>query len=209
MAASGSAVMWDAAQEDWFGAVNHFARLTPWLHAPARLYAEYGIVLFAGLLMCSWLLSRRGGDLHRVTAALWAPFGALIAIGVNQFLVATFAEPRPYTVMPGALVLVSRSTDYSFPSDHAVMAGAVTVGVLLANRKLGVLAAVLAALMAVTRVYVGAHFPLDVVAGLAVGAIVALGSYGVTRPVFSRLVLGLSRTPVRPFVTAQPAGTSR
>jgi membrane-associated phospholipid phosphatase len=208
VAASGSAVMWGAAQEDWFGAVNHFARLTPWLHTPARLYAEYGIVLFAGLLVGSWLLSRRDGDLHRGTAALWAPLGALIAIGVNQFLVAAFAEPRPYTALPGALVLVSRSTDYSYPSDHAVMAGAVTVGVLLANRKAGVLTAVLAVLMAVTRVYVGAHFPLDVAAGLAVGAIVALGSYCVARPVFLRLVLGLSRTPVRPFVTAQPAGTS-
>ncbi|MFA6297659.1 phosphatase PAP2 family protein [bacterium] len=209
MAASGSAVLWGAAQEDWFGAVNHFARLTPWLHTPARLYAEYGTVLFAGVLMCAWLLTRRDGDLDRVTAALWAPLGALIAIGVNQFLVAAFAEPRPYTVLPDALVLVSRSTDYSFPSDHAVMAGAVTVGVLLANRKLGALTAGLAVLMAVTRVYVGAHFPLDVAAGLAVGAIVALGSYGAARPVFSRLVLRLSRTPVRPFVTAQPVGTSR
>lgn len=209
MAASGSTVVWGAEQEDWFAAVNHFARLTPRLHAPARLFAEYGIVLFAGLLMCSWLLTRRDGDLQRATAALWAPLGALIAIGVNQFLVAAFAEPRPYTAMPGALVLVSRSTDYSFPSDHAVMAGAVTVGVFLAHRKLGVLTAVLGVLMAVSRVYVGAHFPLDVAAGLAVGAIVALGSYGATRPVFSRLVLRLSRTPARPFVTAQPAGTSR
>ena len=44
----------------------------------------------------------------------------------------------------------------------AVMAGAVTVGVLLANRRLGLVTAALAVLMAVTRVYVGAHFPLDV-----------------------------------------------
>lgn len=209
MATSGSAVVWGAVQEDWFGAVNHFARLTPWLHTPARLYTEYGVVLFAGLLLFSWFLTRRDGDLHRVTAALWAPLGALIAIGVNQTLVAAFAEPRPYTAMPGALVLVSRSPDYSFPSDHAVMAGAVTVGVLLANRRLGLVTAVLAVLMAATRVYVGAHFPLDVAAGLAVGAIVALGSYGAARPVFSRLVLHLSRTPVRPFVTAQPAWTPR
>jgi membrane-associated phospholipid phosphatase len=185
--ASSSAVVWGRGQEGWSGTVNQFARLTPWLHAPARLYAEYGVALS--------------------TAALWAPAGALIAIGVNQFLVAAFAEPRPYTAMPGALVLVSRSTDYSFPSDHAVMAGAVTVGGLLANRKLGlVTAAALAVLMAATRIYVGAKLPLDVAARLAVGAIVALASYGATRPLFSRSVLLLTRTRVRPFVTAQPAG---
>lgn len=205
MTASGSAVVWSRIQEDWFGAVNHFARSTPWLHTPARLYAEYGVVLFAGVLLISWFLTRRDGDLGRASAALWAPLGAAIAIGVNQFLVAAVAEPRPYTVMPHALVLVTRSTDYSFPSDHSVMAGAVAVGVLLANRKLGLVTVVLAVLMAITRVYVGAHFPLDVAAGLAVGAIVALVSYAVARPLFSRLVVFLAGSPVRPLVTAQPA----
>lgn len=204
MATSSSAVVWGGVQTDWFGTVNHFARRTPWLHAPARLYAEYGVVVFAGLLLASWLLARRDGDLRRATAALWAPVGALVALGVNQFLVAAVAEPRPYSVLPHVLVLVSRSTDSSFPSDHAVMAGAVTAGVLVANRKLGLVSAALAVLMAFTRVYVGAHFPLDVVAGLLVGAIVALASYGAARPLLGRFVVVLARTPARSLVTARP-----
>ena len=201
-----STVVGGQLQRDWFGSVNHVARVTPWLHTPARIYAEYGVVVFAALLLAAWLLTRRTGDLRRVTAALWAPVGVLIAIWVNQFLVASVAEPRPYTVMPHALVLVSRSTDPSFPSDHAVMAGAVAAGVLLAHRKLGLVAVCLAVLMAATRVYVGAHFPLDVVAGLAVGAIVALASYAVARPLVTRAVVSLSRTRVRPLVTTLPGG---
>jgi undecaprenyl-diphosphatase len=204
-----SPVVGGRAQETWFGAVNHVARLTPWLHAPARLFADYGVVLFAGLLLASWLLTRRTGDLRRTAAALWAPLGVLVAIGVNQVLVAAVAEPRPYTALPHALVLVSHSSDYGFPSDHAVMAGAVAVGVLLADRRLGLVAAVLAVLMALTRVYVGAHFPLDVAAGLAVGATVALASYRAARPLFTRFVVVLAGTPVRPLLTAQPAGTTR
>lgn len=35
----------------WFLHVNELARDTPWLHAPARGYASYGVVLFAGLLL--------------------------------------------------------------------------------------------------------------------------------------------------------------
>ncbi len=128
----------------------------------------------------------------------------MIALGVNQFLVAAFGESRPYTVMPHALVLVSRSTDSSFPSDHAVMAGAVTASVLLANRRLGLLTAGLAVLMAATRVYVGAHFPLDVVVGLAVGAIIAVVSYLIVRPLCYRLVVLLGQTRLRLLVTAQP-----
>jgi undecaprenyl-diphosphatase len=107
--------------------------------------------------------------------------------------------------MPHAVVLVSRSTDLSFASDHAVMAGAVAAGVLLAHRKLGLLTLCLALVMAAARVYVGAHFPLDVAAGLAVGAIVAVASYGLVRPVATRVVVSLSRTPVRPLVTTLPA----
>jgi len=206
VAASGS-VVWAHVDESWFRAVNDFARSTGWLHAPARMYAEYGVFLFAGLLLASWWLARRSGDLDRVAAALWAPVGALIALGVNQLIAGSVAEPRPYVVLPHVLVLVSRSTDYSFPSDHAVMAGAVAVGVLLAGRTLGWVAVVLAVLMAVTRVYVGAHFPLDVAAGLAFGALVALVSYLAVRPLLSRLLTALAQSPARPLLTAEPAST--
>jgi undecaprenyl-diphosphatase len=205
VASNDATVVWARVQEDWFGEVNHVARSTPWLHAPARLYAEYGVVVFAALLLVSWLLARRDGDLHRVSAALWAPVGALVALGVNQVLAAAVAEPRPYAVMPDVLVLVARSTDPSFPSDHAVMAGAVAAGILLANRTLGLVTAALAVLMAVTRVYVGAHFPLDVAVGLAVGAVVAVGSYLIARPLCYRFVVWAAQTPLRPLVIAEPA----
>jgi undecaprenyl-diphosphatase len=206
---SGSAVVWSQAQDDWFRSVNHVARATPWLHTPARLYAGYGVAVFAGVLLLSWWLARRDGDLDRMTAALWAPVGALVALGVNQVLVAAVAEPRPYTAMPGALVLVSRSPDPSFPSDHAVMAGAVAAGVFLVDRRLGAVTAALAVMMAATRVYVGAHYPVDVAAGLVVGAVVALASYGLARPVVARLVTALSQTPVRPLLTARAPGVVR
>lgn len=193
---SGSGVVWGSAQVEWFRAVNHLARVTPWLHGPARLYADYGVAVFAGLLLLSWWLARRESDLGRVAASLWAPVGALLALGLNQFLVAAVAESRPYTVLPHALVLVSRSSDYSFPSDHAVMAGAVAAGVLLIHRRLGLVGIGLAVLMAATRVYVGAHFPLDVVVGLLVGATVALASYVLARPVLRVVVGRLARVPV-------------
>src|SRR4051812_44554196 len=131
-------MMWQHTQRDWFLAVNRFAEATPGLHAPMRMYAEYGVVLFAALLLLAWWRARRDRDPATMAAALWAPVGVLVAIGLNQPLVNGFHEARPYTVFPHALVLVSHSPDYSFPSDHAVMAGAATMGVLLTSRRLGV-----------------------------------------------------------------------
>jgi membrane-associated phospholipid phosphatase len=80
---------------------------------------------------------------------------------------------RPYTAHPGILVLAHRSTDFSFPSDHAVMAGAVAAGLWLVSRRLGLIATLAALVMAFARVYIAAHYPQDVVAGLLLGAAVA------------------------------------
>src|SRR5206468_11785663 len=72
------------------------------------------------------------------------------------------------------LVLATRSSDFSFPSDHAVMAGAAAAALWLVSRALGALATVAALVMAFARVYIAAHYPWDVAAGLVVGALVAL-----------------------------------
>lgn len=151
---------------------NDLARHTPWLHGAARLFANDGVVLFGVLLVVGALWARRVSLLLLVRSVL-AGVGVLLAVAVNQPIVAAVDARRPFEVYPHALVLVHRSTDPSFPSDHATMAGAVAVGLFLVNRRLGAVAAALALLMAVTRVYVGAHFPLDVVAGLLLGGAVA------------------------------------
>ncbi|GAA1974143.1 phosphatase PAP2 family protein [Nocardioides panacihumi] len=209
MLASDGTVVGGRVSEHWFHAVNQLARHTAWAHEPARLYATYGVALFAGLLLLSWWLARRNGDLRPVAAALWAPLGVLLALWVNQFLIASVAEPRPFAVLPDALVLVHRSADASFPSDHAVMAGAVVAGIALAHRRLALAGGAFALLMAFTRVYVGAHFPLDVAAGLLVGAAIAVASFLVVWPLLRRVLTAMTRTPLRPLLTATSSGSTQ
>lgn len=194
-------MMWHTTQEGWFLAVNDFAQSTPVLHAPMRLYAEYGVTLFAALLLVAWWWARRDPNPRIMAAALWAPAGALLALGLNQPLVNLAHEPRPYTVFPHAVVLVAHSQDYSFPSDHAVMAGAVAAGVLLTHRRLGAATTVAAVVMAFARVYVGAHFPLDVIVGLLLGAAVTCSGYLAVRTPLQWAVTGLTRTPLQPLLT--------
>ena len=188
----------------WFLKVNSFARHTPALHTAFVSYAKYGMALFALLLLASWWLARGARDVSRVAAALWAPLGALLALALNQPLVNGFQEPRPYATLPHVLLLVSHSSDYSFPSDHAVMAGAVAAGVLLANRRLGVVACLAALLMAFARVYVGAHYPGDVLVGLLVGAIVTVVAFAALRVLLIKTLTVLARTPLRRLVLAAP-----
>jgi membrane-associated phospholipid phosphatase len=75
------------------------------------------------------------------------------------------------------------------------------MAVLLINWRLGVLAAAAALLMAASRVYVGVHYPHDVIIGLTVGATVVLAGYALLRNVALRLLDTLTRTPLRPLLT--------
>ena len=153
-------------------AVNSLARHTGWLHAPVLAYASYGVVLFAALLLAGVLVARRGST-RDLAAAGWACLATLLAVALNQPVGHLFAEARPYAVHPGLLRLADPTRDFSFPSDHAVMAGAVAAGLLLVSRRLGLAAVAAAVLMAFARVYIAAHYPWDVLAGLVLGAAVA------------------------------------
>lgn len=187
-------------------AINSFARHTTWLHAPALAYAKYGLVLFALLLLAGVVISRRAPS-RVLAAAGWACIATLVAVGLNQPLGHMFAEVRPYVTHPQILRLADFTTDFSFPSDHAVMGGAVAAGLLLVNRRLGLLAALAAALMAFTRVYIGAHYPWDVLGGLAFGASVAILGWLLLRHTVTALASWLRRQPGLKVFFAEPEGS--
>jgi membrane-associated phospholipid phosphatase len=185
-----------------FRVVNDWAKHTGWLHGSMEAVATYGVIAFAALLLAGWWLARRARDDTRMAAALWAPVAALVAVAVNQPIVGTVREARPFTAMPRVLLLVHHSADPGFPSDHATMAGAVAVGLWFVHRRLAALAAVAAVLLAFARVYVGVHYPGDVLAGLALGGVVAVVGAVVVVPWVARLVAWLRRTPLRPLLRA-------
>src|SRR4051812_50044709 len=95
-----------------------------------------------------------------MAVAVWAAGAVFVALGIAQWIGGVVDRARPYTAMPAAHVLISKSTDFSFPSDHATAAGAVAAGLLLAGRRRGGIAAVVAAApVAFARVYGGVDYP--------------------------------------------------
>ncbi|MEO5902279.1 MAG: phosphatase PAP2 family protein [Ilumatobacteraceae bacterium] len=183
----------------WF---NQLADRTSWAHGVMTFYANDGIVIFGVLIVIVFVLARQRNDHVAVAATAWSGGAALVALLIGQLVGIPIDRARPYDAMSNVHVLVDRTTDFSFPSDHALVAGSVAVGLLFASRRWGIVACAAAMLMAFARVYVGAHYPGDVAAGLAIGAVIAtIGGYLVV-PFLARLVDSLVRTPLRPLLTS-------
>ncbi len=202
----------------WYKDVNNFAIHTGWLHGFMKFYAVDGVGIFALLVLAAWWLARSEADPPRaVAASIWAAAGTLIAVGINQIIVKAVARPRPYISMHHVEVLVSRSTDYSFPSDHAITAGAAVAGLWIiayyggrAMRSLAAAGTILALLLAFARVYVGAHYPGDVAAGLVIGAAISALGWFALQAVLTAIVGRIGGLqPLRPFVFAGAARARR
>ena len=185
--------------------INRLADRTGWAHGLFKANAGFGIALFAVLLLVSYLDGRKRDDLTAVAASVWAAGAALAALGIGQLIGGAIDRARPYETIANVHLLVDKTTDFSFPSDHSTVAGAVAVGLLFANRRWGIVAGVLALLMAFTRVYVGAHYPTDVLAGLVLGGIVATAGWFVVVPLLRRIAEWMAGTALRPLVTSAGA----
>ncbi len=154
-----------------------------WLEEAARDITSLGgpgvLCLLVLAVAAFFRLAERRGAALFVLAANGG--GALMA----QLLKALFNRPRP-DVVPDAYVFST-----SFPSGHAMMSAAVylTLGALIAHAVSGLrlrvyvmgVALLLAGIVGITRVYLGVHWPSDVIAGWAAGAAWAAACWGVAQ----------------------------
>lgn len=188
----------------WYLDLVGFARSTPWLHGFFEIYTDAGLALLAVLAAVVWWRAR-GKPAEEMAAALWVPLGVLLAYGVSNLVKALVQEPRPCLRYPTVQTVApcDFATDYSFPSNHVVFAASAAVGLLLVAWRAGLLALVLAALVAFSRVYLGAHYPHDVLAGAILGAAVACCGLLLRRPLTALVVRGRAGRMSRLVGTAE------
>ncbi|MEU4476911.1 phosphatase PAP2 family protein [Micromonospora sp. NPDC023966] len=190
---------------DWYHDIVEFADRTPEpVHWFALHFTEGAVVLLGVLLVLAALTRLVGGDLRGRALALAAPVAVVCAYASSEGLKTLIAEDRPCR-SPADLVIVAGhcppAGDWSFPSNHATIAGALAATALLLHRRIGLVAVPLAVLAAFSRTFVGVHYPHDVAVGLLLGALVGtLLTPVLARPVADVLRRRIRRAATRPDV---------
>ena len=116
-------------------------------------------LLYCMILLFAWFWLRGNYDTKK--QILKAFIFTSIAILVSQCISHVYYHPRPF-VMEVGRTLIYHAPNGSFPSDHMLIFSSIAFSYLFsAQRKLGIFLLVMAWLVAWSRVYLGVHFPLD------------------------------------------------
>ena len=105
-----------------------------------------------------------------------AAMGLLMTFLINNMIIKNLVNrTRPYEVVEGLQILIGKQVDSSFPSGHSGVAFGTAVAIALnAPKKYGIPLIILALLISLSRLYVGVHYPSDVLAGILIGTLVGI-----------------------------------
>ena len=173
---------------DWtvFRWLNGQAGDHAWLDDLGKFAATRMQLIIVGTLVACWLLAT-GVGLWRerriprglVTVVLVAGIALALGLLADQIIGHAWSRDRPYAAHVNATLLEPPSSDPSFPSDHATAALALTFGVAAELPLVAALLLVEALLMSTGRVFVGLHYPGDILGSLGVAALATLVALGV------------------------------
>lgn len=169
LALDGNILLWiqENLRADW---------LTPIMITITKLGGIGKIWILLSLILLCFPKTRWAG-----VAGLGGLFFSLIVN--NAILKNLFERVRPYEVVDGLVLLTNKATDFSFPSGHAgsSFAAAVAICASLKGSRARWLVLAFAVLMAYTRLYIGIHYPSDIIGGILTGTLCGAASYLLVR----------------------------
>jgi undecaprenyl-diphosphatase len=180
---------------DWaiFHAVNTWVATREWIEDPTSVLSGLVVPLYALATVALWFAARPYGSMRLKLASVSGLIAAAIALLANQAASDLWVRPRPFVDHPALThVLAARTSDPSFPSDHAAAAFAIAFAVFAFSRRVGAAFLVAATLIGLSRIALGMHYPSDVLVGMLVGLASAALVTTFGQPWTRRIVVFLS-----------------
>jgi undecaprenyl-diphosphatase len=149
--------------------INQVVHAHPLLGSVVVEFSTWGVVMFGVLAVGLWLLSPPGDTVWK-RAATSGLAAASVGLLANQVISHIWDRARPYEAHPVIVPLLAKSSDPSFPSDHATAAFSIAFGVFFVSRRAGRFFLAFATVVACSRVLAGMHYPTDVLGSFVISA---------------------------------------
>ncbi|MBJ8030159.1 undecaprenyl-diphosphatase [Bacillus cereus group sp. N21] len=173
---------------DAFRWINDLGKQNPSLNPMMVFVAEYMLYALVLGVLIYWFTRNNKNRMMIIQGGLAFIVAEIIGKIVGQF----YSHHQPFAVLPNVNQLVEHEIDNSFPSDHTILFFSICVSMWLVRKKEGWLWLMLAFCVAISRIWVGVHYPIDVVTGALVGIISALFVYWIAPKLsFIKRLLGL------------------
>ena len=153
--------------------INGLAGHSPLLDAIMIFFAKDALEIYAVLFVVAWFALPKK-DIQNRHALVVAGFAGVLALIINVIISHIWFRPRPFTVFQKGTFtqLIPHASDASFPSDHASGSFGFAAGSWGRQQKwISYTFTIIAILVMIARVFVGVHYPTDVIGGLIVGVI--------------------------------------
>ena len=149
-----------------------------------------GDIALVWIILCSILLMIP--KTRKMGVIMFLALGANVLI-VDGFLKHVFLRVRPYNVSPDLSAFLDymgykKPNTHSFPSGHASTSFAVAIAYVLQDKKWGRYAMVWAGLIALSRCYMGVHYPTDIIVGTIIGLIVGTCVYFIANKIINKWI---------------------
>ena len=170
----------DNINKSIFLEINKYASQNEVADSLMMMAAEAMPYIFIGLLLYLWFANKK-------SESLYAGYAATLGIAINQLINIFYFHARPFMDGLGK-TLIEHKAENSFPSDHTTFVISIALMLLTFKgiRKIGVAATLLALWCGVARVYLGVHYPFDILGAVAV-ALVSVYIVILLKGIFQRL----------------------
>jgi undecaprenyl-diphosphatase len=178
-----------------FEMMNQFAGKNAILDQFVLLFSKYGPILFGIVFVWLWF-SKSGNKMENRKLVLFALTIAVLTLGIDKIIEMSYFRPRPFVSHTVTLLVEKSTMDPSFPSNHAAGSFALAFALFWKHRKAGSVLLIMAVFMALSRLYIGVHYPLDVLVGAFIALAVTwiiISQRRLLEPLFDRIICVISK----------------
>ncbi len=179
-----------------FKSINQLAGHHPLLDGLMVVVTNNALIIYAIVLLLIWLF---GKNYYKQTVVYATITGAL-GLFINFVIGHIYFESRPF-VAHKVNLLLTHTADASFPSDHTTGAFALALAVLFVHRKIGLGMLLFAFLTGFSRIYVGHHYPLDILGSIVISFFISIIVYKLSpflEPIANTIINLYNRIPFVP-----------